>query len=181
MTKQQAVVFVSERLRETQLSEVSAYWMATGELPPELVTGHKAIDAEHRFLISAIVNLRQVCIDLTGLQNCLSCSVDRSKQCEGQLISALGDVFAFVLEHFKTEESVMRDSMQLMVDRDVFQAHMEDHAAIAAKVQEIVLSLDASHTVLRIRELDALLTNWIEHHIGLHHRLLTRAIGREGD
>jgi len=45
------------------LSGIAAHWRMTGELPPELVTGHRLIDFEHRFLVSSIANLRKVCID----------------------------------------------------------------------------------------------------------------------
>lgn len=161
------------------LSGIAAHWLMTGELPPELVTGHKLIDFEHRFLVSAIANLRRVCIDHEALVNCKACGRGIREACESQLIGMLGDVFAFILDHFKTEESIMRDSLMIMVDRDVCQAHMEDHAEIAAKVQEIVSSLDSLHIVSRIRELDALLSRWITNHIALHDLLLSRWISRE--
>ncbi|MBS1144365.1 MAG: hypothetical protein H6R14_1771 [Proteobacteria bacterium] len=167
---------------ETSLDVVSdsaAYWLARGELPPALVTGHKLIDFEHRFLISAIANLRQVCIDHVHLQDCTGCSAGQRQTCESSVVSILGDVFAFILDHFKTEEAVMRDSLLLMVDRDVCEAHMEDHAAISTVVQEIVSSLDPQHIVSRIRELDALLARWVTHHIALHDMLLSRWIARD--
>lgn len=161
------------------LSDVVTHWRETGELPPELVTGHRLIDFEHRFLVSSIANLHRVCIDYQAYADCQSCGLDRRASCEGELIGLLGDVFAFILEHFKNEESIMRESLLLTVDREVCQAHMEDHAAIAAKVQEIVSSLDRSHTVSRIRELDALLARWMTNHIALHDMLLSRWIARE--
>ena len=161
------------------LSDVVAHWRETGELPPELVTGHKLIDFEHRFLVSSIADLQRVCIDHEAHANCLGCSPEQRVKCEGNLICMLGDVFSFILEHFKNEETIMRESLLLTVDRDVCQAHMEDHAAIAAKVQEIVSSLDRLHTVSRIRELDALLARWMTNHIALHDMLLSRWIARE--
>jgi hemerythrin-like metal-binding protein len=161
------------------LSGITDRWLATGELPPELTTGHKLIDFEHRFLISSIANLRRVCVDFQGFSDCHSCTNGQRGACESEVISMLGDVFAFILEHFKTEETIMRDSLLLMVDRDVCQAHMEDHAAIAAKVQQIVSTLDRYHTVSRIRELDTLLARWMTNHIALHDLLLSRWISRE--
>lgn len=161
------------------LSESTAYWLSTGELPAELITGHKLIDSEHHFLISAIANLRRVCVDHVNLKDCTGCSHDRQQRCEAEVIAMLGDVFAFILDHFKTEEMVMRDSLLLMVDRDVCEAHMEDHAAISSTVQQIVSSLDSHHVVSRIRELDALLTRWETNHIALHDLILSRWISRE--
>jgi hemerythrin-like metal-binding protein len=148
-------------------------------LPAGLITGHKLIDSEHHFLIAAIANVRKVCIDHVNLKDCTGCSHDRQQRCESDVVALLGDVFAFILEHFKTEEAVMRDSLLLMVDRDVCEAHMEDHAAISSTVQKIVSSLDSHHVVSRIRELDALLTRWETNHIALHDLILMRWISRE--
>lgn len=180
MTKQRAVSI--PRMAEPAvdvLSESTAYWLSTGELPAELITGHKLIDSEHRFLIDAIANLRRVCIDHINLKDCTGCSHDRQQRCEADVIAMLGDVFAFILDHFKTEEMVMRDSLLLMVDRDVCEAHMEDHAAISSTVQQIVSSLDSNHVVSRIRELDALLARWQTNHVALHDLILSRWIARE--
>lgn len=161
------------------LSESTAYWRLTGKLPSALITGHKLIDSEHYFLISAIANLRRVCIDHINLEDCTGCSHDRQQACETELVAMLGDVFAFILDHFKTEELVMRDSLLLMLDRDVCEAHMEDHAAISSTVQQIVSSLDSQHVVSRIRELDALLARWVTNHIALHDLMLARWISRD--
>lgn len=161
------------------LPDVVAHWRETGQLPSELVTGHRLIDLEHRFLVSAIADLRRVCIDHETYANCHDCGEERQARCEGELICLLGDIFAFILEHFKNEEAVMRDSLLLTIDREVCQAHMEDHAAIAAKVQEIVSSLDRFHTVSRVRELEALLGRWMTNHIALHDMLLSRWIARD--
>ena len=180
MTEQQSVTIqrVGDR-GENALAEITDYWQRTGCLPPELVTGHKLIDFEHRFLVSAIAALRRLCADLPSATDCRACGPDVQERCEKQLISMMGDLFAFMLEHFKTEEAVMRDSLLLMVDRDICLAHMEDHAEIAKKMQEIVMALDREHTVWRIRELDALLSRWMTHHIALHDLMLSRWISRE--
>jgi hemerythrin-like metal-binding protein len=180
MTKQRAVSNPFKAGTSVDvLSEITAHWLTAGELPPELITGHKLIDFEHRFLIAAIANLRKVCIDHIGLPDCHGCQQNVQQHCENQLIGMLGDVFAFILDHFKTEETVMRDSLLLMIDRDVCEAHMEDHAAISAAVQGIVSALDPFHVVSRIRELDHLLSRWITNHIALHDLLLSRWISRE--
>jgi hemerythrin-like metal-binding protein len=161
------------------LSESTAYWLSTGQLPAELITGHKLVDSEHHFLIAAIANLRRVCIDHVNLKDCTGCTHERQQRCEAEVITMLGDVFAFILDHFKTEEMVMRDSLLLTVDRDLCEAHMEDHAAISSTVQEIVSSLDSHQIVSRIRELDALLTRWETNHIALHDLILSRWVARE--
>lgn len=180
MTKQQTVTGSSAvDFPANLLSDEVTYWLGTGDLPPQLITGHALIDHEHRFLIGAIANLRRICVDQARLENCISCDQERQVRCENNLIGLLGDVFAFILDHFKTEENVMRDSMLLIVDREMCQAHMEDHAEIAAKVQEIVAALDSVLIVSRIRELDALLARWVTNHVALHDMLLSRWAKRD--
>lgn len=160
------------------LSDAVVHWLDAGALPSELVTGHKLIDFEHRFLIGSIANLRKVCGDYLLFKDCATCAKSMQEHCEGSLIGLLGDVFSFILDHFKNEEAIMRDSLMQVIDRDVCEAHMEDHAEIAAKVQEIVSALDTSHVVSRIRELDALLSRWVNNHISLHDMLLARWVAR---
>ena len=94
-------------------------------------------------------------------------------------MSLLGDLLAFIMDHFQTEEKLMRDSLMVLVDRDLCQAHMEDHAAISGKVQQIVAALDPMHTSALIRELDALLHTWVTHHVALHDLWLMRWVERE--
>lgn len=150
------------------------------ELPPELLTGQPHLDAEHSLLLGCVANLRGVCAEQFRFHHCGHCNQDRRQYCEGNLVSMLGDLLAFVLEHFRTEEEIMRDSLMVMADRDVCQAHMEDHAAISGKVQEIVAALDRKTTVVLIRELDALLMRWVGNHIALHDILLARWLERDG-
>ena len=179
MTKQRNVPIQNVRGASVDsLSDAVVHWLGSGVLPPELITGHKLIDFEHRFLIAAIANLRKVCVDHLSFKDCAACGQEMQERCESSLIGLLGDVFSFILDHFKNEEAIMRESMMQVIDRDVCEAHVEDHAEIAAKVQEIVSALDTSHVVSRIRELDALLSRWVNNHISLHDMLLARWVAR---
>lgn len=180
MTKQRTLgIAYGEQKSVDALSDEVAHWLAAGDLPAQLVTGHPLIDTEYRFLINAIANLRRICLDQVALKSCIACGKPMQERCEGNLIGLLGDIFSFILDHFKNEESIMRDSMLVIVDREVCQAHMEDHAEIAAKVQEIVSALDSQHVVSRIRELDALLSRWVTNHVVMHDLLLSRWVSRD--
>lgn len=154
-------------------------WLTGLELPSELVTGHSVIDAEHRVLLSSIAGLRRICVDQEGRPHCGHCDHSARHHCESQLVATLGDVLAFILDHFKTEEAIMRDSLMKMIDRDLCEAHIEDHAAISSKVQQIIAALDPMNNVGLIRELDALLSRWVVNHIALHDVLLVRWVQRE--
>jgi len=161
---------------DTPLPDAALSWYPLDQLPAGLQTGHELIDREHRTLLGCLDALRRLCIDLPGMTDCQSCSVERRHDCDQHLVSMLGDLIAFILDHFQTEEKIMRDSLMVMLDRDVCEAHMEDHANISSKIQEIVMALDPQRTVVRLRELENLIERWIENHIRLHDRLLVRWI-----
>lgn len=153
--------------------------LGMADLPPALETGNYLIDDEHRLLLGIMKNLRRICIDPASLDSCHGCDQQRRNACEKEVVSQLGDLFAFILEHFSTEERIMRDALMSMTDKALCDAHIEDHAAIAQKVQEIVSRLDSEQTVRRIRELDTLLRRWVEHHIGLHDLMLVRWLNND--
>lgn len=149
------------------------------DLPSELLTGNAHLDGEHGVLMGNIHSLRKICIDHRNLPHCAGCELERRTCCESELVAMLGDLLAFILDHFRNEERIMRESLLQVIDREVCEAHMEDHAAISGKIQEIVASLDPMKTVSLIRELDSLLSRWVRNHIMLHDRLLARWIERE--
>lgn len=157
-------------------SDAALSWYPLDQLPAGLQTGHALIDREHRMLMTCLDGLRRLCFDMHGMADCSTCSTERRNECEQHLVGMLGDLIAFILDHFQTEEKIMRDSLMLMLDRDVCEAHMEDHANISTKVQQIVMALDPNFTVVRLRELEALIQRWIENHIRLHDLLLVRWI-----
>lgn len=161
---------------ETQGVQQCPPWQAGISLPPELQTGHAIIDAEHTHLLSCIRDLRRICDDLAGRQHCLQCTDTRQQACENELIRHLGDLLAFILDHFRHEESIMHESLMTSLERAVCEAHMEDHAAISAKVQQIVASIDRHRLAGLMRELDVLLGTWTINHIRLHDMILVRWI-----
>lgn len=148
-------------------------------LPSELLTGHHAIDNEHRQLMATMAGLNKVCSLQLRAPDCSACTGDQRTVCESNLVALLGDLLSFVIEHFRNEEQIMRDSLLLMIERDICEGHIEDHAAISGKVQQVVAALDPMHTVVLIRELDALLTRWIANHIRLHDQYLVRWVERD--
>lgn len=148
-------------------------------LPAALNTGLSEVDFEHAQLLSCMLSVRQLCSEYTTRDTCSGCDLSKQIHCESGLIGLLGDLLAFILDHFQTEEKAMRDSLFYMVDRDVCEAHMEDHAHIAEKIQQIVSLLDPSRTVVLVRELDGLLERWMSHHVILHDEALARWMARQ--
>jgi len=145
-----------------------------------LLTGNRTIDLEHQELFAALNAARAICLNSqSSLASCANCNAPRHQHCEHALVDVLGRVLSFVLDHFKTEESIMRDSLLLMIDRELCQVHMEDHAGISAMVERMVRELDSTQTVSLVRELDQLLMRWIAQHIATHDVALVNWIERE--
>ena len=153
-------------------------WIPGAPLPPELETGHRTLDFEHRQLLACMTATRQICLDIRQFDSCSGCIPARRRQCETELVRLLGDLLSFILDHFKTEEQIMRDSLLLALDREVCEAHIEDHAAISSAVQKLVSALDNQMTVQLLRELDDLLGRWITNHVLMHDMLLVRWVER---
>lgn len=145
------------------------------ELPAALETGFPAVDAEHRQLLACMRTQRGLCDGLYTRNDCSGCHAGQRQLCDNNLVSLL----AFILEHFHTKEAAIRDSLLQIVDRELCEAHAEDHVEISTKVQEIVGALDPQRTVVLMRELDRLLRRRLESHIQMHDLVVARWMQRE--
>ena len=147
-------------------------------LPPSLNTGIGFLDFEHAQLLSCMSTLRQICGDMTR-NSCNLCDGVQREKCESSLIGLLGDLLIFILDHFHQEERAMHDSLLYMLDRDVCEAHMEDHAQISEKIQKIVAANDPVRMVIQLRELGCVLEKWVSHHVLLHDQALENWMARQ--
>ena len=172
-----AKVVVSSPASAVVVDKSAAYRYAP--LPVDLITGHQEIDVEHQILLNSMLILRHVCRDFATRLDCCGCTPCERRDCESSLVSLLGDLLVFIMDHFWAEEQLMRDSLLMMVDRELCEAHMEDHAAISGKVQQIVAALDPMQTPSLIRELDTLLQTWVKNHVAVHDVGLARWVERE--
>jgi len=147
------------------------------ELNPALLTGNSEVDAEHRLLLRFLERLRNVCANFDKADDCEACSRACLRGCDTVLIETLGDLLMFLVDHFRTEEDLMRTERVNLVDREICELHKEDHAAISHAVQKIAADLDPMKTATHIRQLHKLLENWVTNHIRLHDVLLIQMIG----
>lgn len=153
--------------------------MTGASLPPALNTGLHEVDFEHAQLLSCMASVRRMCGEYSTRSSCAGCNGAQRMDCESSLIGMLGDLLAFILDHFHTEERAMRDTLLYMVDRQVCEAHMEDHAQISEKIQQIVSALNPMETVVLLRKLDQVLERWVTHHVILHDQALARWVAAQ--
>lgn len=152
--------------------------LARHDLPASLDTGIDVVDFEHAQLLSCMATLRQLCVD-TSRDSCHLCEDAQRVNCESSLIGLLGDLLMFIIDHFHQEEKAMRESLLYMLDRDVCEAHMEDHAQISERIQKIVAANNLAKTVVQVRELERLLDEWVSHHVVLHDLALMKWMARQ--
>lgn len=157
----------------------SALAVPDGVMSATLLTGNPTIDADHQQFFDILKAARSVCLDMVAYRSCTACPEERRAHCETHLLKLLGDLLSFLLDHFKTEESMMRDSLLTMVDQLQCEVHMEDHAGISSKVERIIAALDSVHTVDLLRELENVLGIWVIKHIATHDVALVNWIERE--
>ena len=176
----------TESLRKLQRTSISFKVAEAGSvndltgksLPAAFNTGIAHIDFGHAQLLTSISSLRKLCVKPASV-SCNTCDRSQRGNCESSLIGHLGDLLIFILDHFQAEEKAMRDSLLYMVDRHVCEAHMEDHAQISQKIQQIVAAIDQSKTVQLVDELDQLLERWVSNHAVLHDQALERWMKRQ--
>ena len=149
------------------------------QLPADFLTGNLVVDTEHQRLYALLRSAHHICIDMDGYRDCSGCLRSRRGHCDGSLLKLLGDLLSFSLDHFRTEEGLMRDSLLIMVDRLQCEEHIEDHAAMSSRIERIIAALDDRHTVELLREVNEVLANWVMTHIRTHDVRLVSWIERE--
>lgn len=144
---------------------------------PQLLTGNPELDSEHRLLLNAMARLREVCTELDRQAADISAGNSADIGVE-PVIDVLGDLLAFLVDHFYAEEKLMKKFGLTLYDKQLCDRHKEDHAAISDAVLRIVSNLDQSQTVPLIRQLQSVLQDWLERHIEIHDVMLVRMLGQ---
>jgi hemerythrin-like metal-binding protein len=137
-------------------------------------TGHAEIDLEHSLLLACVDRLNTVCRIPDSRCSCRDCLVRTQSECHADLGNLLGDLLMYLVDHFRTEETLMRSHGVARIAPDFCERHKEDHAAIALTIQELTASLDPLQTADLVRRLHRLLSYWLQDHIARHDAVLVR-------
>lgn len=140
---------------------------------PQLLTGNPQTDSEHRLLLNAMTRLREICAELDRQAESLDTDGGTDM---ADVVDALGDLLAFLVDHFYAEEKLMKKFGLTIQDKQLCDQHKEDHAAISDAVLRIVSNLDRSRAAPLIKQLQSVLQNWLEHHIEIHDVMLVRLL-----
>ncbi len=150
---------------------------------PDLMTdwcsGHPLIDAEHQALLGVLRRLPDICQSFLSRMDCSQCSTEARRDCESRLVDLLSEVIEFVIDHFSSEEAIMRRSLLPAIEPARCEAHFEDHAEIMGRLTDILGALTPETTSGRMRELNALLLSWLNEHIRHHDQPLADWLKRD--
>ena len=115
------------------------------EWQPAFSVGHPELDAEHRQML-ALCNRASKCL------------ADPAGHDFDEFHQILGDVMTHALQHFQTEERVLR---QLNYDR--LDEHLADHTAYLSRIVDYLTA--ASYGSTDMEGLQQCLAKWWMHHV----------------
>lgn len=123
------------------------------------------INAEHAVLTNRIVKLERVCEGLDERTSCKDCPPEKTSGCADALIQEIGDLLAYMVEHFRHEERGMQGSGYAIREGAKYSAHVEDHANISEYFTGIVGEFNDADPCPQAVKLRDLLEMWINTHI----------------
>ncbi len=137
-------------------------------LPDAFITGDAIVDDEHRHLRQQIERLRSICAEYETRQTCQGCASEKISRCESVLLECISDLLAYMVDHFRAEENLMKRRGINQAHRERYLVHTEDHADIANHVAQLTHPRDPGLTVKTIAETTALISHWLDRHIVSH-------------
>lgn len=137
-------------------------------LPHDLVTGVSIIDDEHHRLREFIGRLRTICVEFDSKQVCAGCSDEKINACDSALLDCVTELLGFMVEHFRNEETLMKDLGITAKQHERYLLHAEDHANIAERVAALTHPRTRQDTVRAIADTASVLASWLDHHIAHH-------------
>lgn len=139
-----------------------------GELPDSWLSGHALIDGEHRLLAQILASAPSLCNGYPEKGDCTACGSPLQEICEARLVDLLGELIEYSIDHFASEELLMRRSFMPIVHPDQCEAHFEDHAEIMGYLTSILASLRPELTAAHLHRLMASLQQWLDEHVTKH-------------
>lgn len=135
---------------------------------PRWLTGNRIVDDEHARLLEMVFGLRAICRTFDRKESCSGCAADKVAACEDRVFACISELMDYMVEHFGSEERLMKDLGLAARRRLMFEEHVEDHARLAGHLSDLTLPGAPEMTVGRIADLSALVLEWLDHHIRIH-------------
>ncbi|MDP1525216.1 MAG: hemerythrin family protein [Rhodocyclaceae bacterium] len=137
----------------------------TGHLPALPLTGNAQIDEEHARLHDILHRTLSLCH--VSYPECTQCTSDTQHHCTDSAIDLITDALKFMVEHFRHEETLLKQHPQVAG----VQAHLDNHAELSRRMSQLIGDYDDNNTALCLFRLVETLHVWLHKHILEHDQL----------
>lgn len=127
-------------------------------------TGIPEIDYEIVYAGRTMDRVRSLCADFDIRMDAGICP-EVTPACAQELQDVLSDLMQYLVEHFVTEERLMKDVAFPHREPDLYGRHVEDHANIMEEAARLIVELERLPTVATLRGLYRLMESWTLRHI----------------
>ena len=134
--------------------------------------------AEEHALLRA--HLHTLIIDCTKLQatdpGCL-CATEITAHCFDRALQHVGELLAYIVNHFRHEEVVMRQFDLPVSNPAMFEEHTREHAELSEGFSRLASEIDDKNPLPQLKQLHALMDSWLHQHILVHDKQLLAELG----
>ena len=134
----------------------------TGTLPVLPLTGNGQIDEEHAHLYDILQRTLSLCH--VSYPECTQCAPDTRRHCTDSAIDLITDALKFMVEHFRHEETLLKQQPQLAG----VPAHLDSHAELSRRMSQLIGDYEDNNTALCLFRLVETLHMWLHKHIQEH-------------
>jgi hemerythrin-like metal-binding protein len=134
----------------------------TGKLPALPLTGNAQIDEEHTRLHDILHRTLSLCH--VSYPECTQCAPDTRRHCTDTAIDLITDALKFMVEHFRHEETLLKQQSQITGVQD----HLDNHAELSRRMSQLIGDYEDNNTALCLFRLVETLHVWLHKHILEH-------------
>lgn len=148
------------------------------ELNMSIEAASKEVEAEHALLGKKLADVVHLCPERDIRKDCRDCPHAHPVECSLALQDMVGDLLAYMVTHFRHEESLMRRWGLIDACKDMCDRHMEDHGDISEAFGELAAALQGDNPLPRVQDIHSLLQGWLSHHIEEHDQPMLKNLVR---
>lgn len=135
---------------------------AAHHLPDLPLTGNAVIDHKHTILQNILRQAKSLCCRHSP--HCQHCSPDRQQDCTVHAVDIVTDALKTMIEHFRHEETLMRQYATPKATEE----HQQAHADISQRMNQLIGDYADNNTAMFLHRLTETLHAWLRHHVAEH-------------
>lgn len=134
------------------------------------------IQHEHAMLSEKLSVLRGHCVALSSCRGDCTCDEVAKLACADQIVTDIGDLLNYMVEHFRHEETLMKDFGLHRIAPKLFGEHVEAHATMSEALSELVGALEEHDPYPHLTGLINFVAGWLHDHVANQDEALLQAL-----